>query len=49
MRIDMYDPAMCCSTGCLPLGVVDGTIVFRGSHPARADLMRLLAIEEEVA
>jgi hypothetical protein len=104
MRLDVFDPAMCCSTGvcgpevdpqlvqfaadakwlnahgvmverhnlgqepgafmsnalvrrtlqeegvaCLPLGVVDGAIVFRGCYPTRADLMRLLAIEAEVA
>jgi hypothetical protein len=97
MRIDVYDPAMCCSTGvcgpqvdaqlvrfaadmrwlsgqgvvvqrhnlgqepaafmsdatvrrtlqaegvrCLPLGMVDGAIVFRGGYPTRPELMRLL-------
>jgi hypothetical protein len=102
MRIDIYDPAMCCSTGvcgpevdsrlvqfaadakwlsergavvqrhnlgqepgafmnnalvrrtlqaegvgCLPLGVIDGVIVFRGGYPARAELVRLLSLEAE--
>jgi hypothetical protein len=102
MRIDIYDPAMCCSTGVcgpevdpqlvqfaadakwlstqgvavqrhnlgqepgsfmsnalvrrtlqadgvgsLPLGVVDGAIVFRGGYPTRAELTRLLSIEAE--
>lgn len=100
MKLEVYDPAMCCSTGgcgpevdpqlvqfaadaqwlaakgvevqrynlsqepgafmssalvrrtlqaegvgCLPLGVVDGEIVFRGTHPARAELARLLSLE----
>ncbi|HEX6308450.1 MAG TPA: arsenite efflux transporter metallochaperone ArsD [Longimicrobiales bacterium] len=99
MRLDVFDPAMCCSTGvcgpevdprlvqfaadakwlssqgvavqrhnlsqepaafmndalvrrtlqaegvgCLPLGVLNGEIVFRGGYPARADLTRLLAL-----
>lgn len=103
MRIDVYDPAMCCSTGvcgpevdpqlvqfaadmkwvkeqgvdvqrhnlgqepgafmsnalvrrtlqsegvgCLPLGVVEDTIVFRGGYPGRAELILLLAIGAEV-
>ncbi|MEX1182113.1 MAG: arsenite efflux transporter metallochaperone ArsD [Gemmatimonadota bacterium] len=103
MKIDIYDPAMCCSTGvcgpevdpqlvqfaadvkwlstrgvevqrhnlgqepgafmsdalvrrtlqsegvgCLPLGVVESAIVFRGGYPARPELMRLLSVEAEV-
>jgi len=104
MRIDIYDPAMCCSTGvcgtdvdprlvqfaadvkwlatrgvdvrrhnlgqepgafmsdalvrhtlqaegvaCLPLGVIDGAIAFRGAYPDRRELVQLLALELEVA
>jgi hypothetical protein len=100
MKLEVYDPAMCCSTGvcgpdvdpqlvrfaadarwldergvsvrrynlsqepaafmkdalvrrtlqsegvdCLPLGLLDGTIVFRGAYPDRAGLVRLLQLE----
>ncbi|MBR9988143.1 MAG: arsenite efflux transporter metallochaperone ArsD [Gemmatimonadetes bacterium] len=103
MRLDVFDPAMCCSTGicgpevdpqlvqfaadakwlneqgvtvqrhnlgqepgafmsnalvrrtlqaegvgCLPLGVLDGEVIFRGRYPGRPDLMRMLALAEEV-
>jgi hypothetical protein len=103
MRMDVFDPAMCCSTGvcgpevdpqlvqfaadlkwlgaqgvevqrhnlgqeaaafmnnalvrrtlqetgveCLPLGVVDGVIVFRGAYPTRTQLVRLLSINADV-
>jgi hypothetical protein len=103
MRLDVYDPAMCCSTGvcgpevdpqlvqfaadvkwlgargvdvqrhnlgqepaafmsnalvrrtlqtdgggCLPLGVVDGVIVFRNGYPGRSELVRLFSLEAEV-
>jgi hypothetical protein len=103
MRIDIYDPAMCCSTGvcgpdvdpqlvqfaadvkwlvsrgvdaqrhnlgrepgafmsnalvrrtlqtdgvgCLPLGVIDDAIVFRGAYPDRRELVRLLSLEAQV-
>lgn len=102
MRIDIYDPAMCCSTGVcgtdvdaqlvqfaadvkwlvtqgvdvqrhnlgqepgafmsnalvrrtlqtegvgsLPLGVMDGAIVFRGAYPDRRALVRLLSLDAE--
>ena len=104
MRLDVFDPAMCCSTGvcgpevdprlvqfaadvkwlgsqgvvvqrhnlsqepaafmsdalvrrtlqaegvgCLPLGVVNGEVVFRGGYPARTELTRLLSLGEGVA
>jgi hypothetical protein len=100
MTLEVFDPAMCCSTGvcgpevdphlvrfaadarwldqqgvtvrrynlsqepaafmgnalvrrtlqaegvaCLPLGVLDGALLFRGSYPGRADLVRLLQLE----
>jgi hypothetical protein len=100
MKLEVFDPSMCCSTGvcgpdvdpqlvrfaadarwleqqgvtvrrynlaqepvafmsnalvrrtlqaegvaCLPLGVLDGAVVFRGSYPDRAELMRLLQLE----
>jgi len=103
MRLDVFDPAMCCSTGvcgpdldpqlvqfaadakwlsekgvtverhnlgqepgafmsnalvrrtlqaegvgCLPLGVLDGEVIFRGGYPARAELVRMLAMAEQV-
>jgi hypothetical protein len=99
MRLDVFDPAMCCSTGvcgpevdpqlvqfaadvkrlseqgvtvrrhnlgqepgafmsdavvrrtlqsegvgCLPLGIVDGNVVFRGGYPSRTELERMLAL-----
>jgi len=34
--------------GCLPLGVIDGEVVFRGTYPARRELQRLLSLEAEV-
>jgi hypothetical protein len=30
---------------CLPLGVFDSTVVFRGAYPERPDLVRLLQLE----
>jgi hypothetical protein len=33
---------------CLPLGVVENAIVFRGGYPARTELMRLLSEAEVV-
>jgi hypothetical protein len=100
MKLEVFDPAMCCSTGvcgpdvdpqligfaadarwlaqqgvtvrrynlaqeptafmssalvrrtlqtegvtCLPLGVLDGTVVFRGGYPEREELVRLLQLE----
>jgi hypothetical protein len=33
---------------CLPLGVLDGEVVFRGGYPAREELVRMLALAEEV-
>jgi hypothetical protein len=103
MRLDVFDPAMCCSSGvcgpdvdpqlvqfaadakwlskkgvtvqrhnlgqepgaflsnalvrrtlqtegvvCLPLGVLDGEVIFRGGYPAREELVRMLALAEEV-
>ena len=100
MKLEVYDPAMCCSTGvcgpdvdprlvqfaadaqwlslqgvevrrfnlsqepgafmssalvrrtlqaegvgCLPLGVVDGEIVFRGAYPEREALAQLLSLQ----
>ena len=30
--------------GCLPLGIVDGAVVFRGGYPERAALANLLAL-----
>jgi hypothetical protein len=103
MRLDVFDPAMCCSTGvcgpevdpqlvqfaadakwmsergvvvqrhnlgqepgafmsnalvrralqaegvgCLPLGLLDGEVIFRGGYPARAELARMLALAEAV-
>lgn len=99
MQLDVFDPAMCCSTGvcgpeidsqlvqfaadvqwlaaqgitvrrynlsqeptafsasplvrrtlqsegiaCLPLGIVDGTVIFRGGYPTRDTLLTLLAL-----
>lgn len=99
MHLDVFDPAMCCSTGvcgpeidpqlvqfaadaqwlaaqgitvrrynlsqeptafsanplvrrtlqsegveCLPLGIVDGTVIFRGGYPDRESLVTLLAL-----
>jgi hypothetical protein len=104
MRLDVFDPAMCCSTGvcgpdvdprlvqfaadtkwlagqgvsvqrhnlgqdpgafmshalvrrtlqaegvgCLPLGVLDGAVIFRGGYPGRADLVRMLALADGAA
>jgi hypothetical protein len=104
MNLDIFDPAMCCSTGvcgpdvdprlvhfaadvqwlgtqgvavrrynlsqepaafmsnalvrrtlqaegvaCLPLGVVAGDVVFRGGYPDRAELVRLLGLEQAVS
>jgi hypothetical protein len=101
MRLDVFDPAMCCSTGvcgpdvdsqlvhfaadakwlgeqgvtvqrhnlgqepgafmnnalvrrtlqsegvgCLPLGIVNGEIVFRGGYPTRTELERMLRLTE---
>jgi hypothetical protein len=34
--------------GCLPLGVLDGEVIFRGGYPARAELVRMLAMAEQV-
>jgi hypothetical protein len=100
MKLEVFDPAMCCSTGvcgphvdpqlvgfaadarwldqqgvnvrrynlsqeptafmsnalvrrtlqadgvsCLPLGVLDGAVVFRGAYPTREELVRLLQLE----
>jgi hypothetical protein len=100
MKLEVFDPAMCCSTGvcgpevdpqlvgfaadarwldqqgvtvrrynlsqepsafmsnalvrrtlqtdgvtCLPLGVLDGAVVFRGGYPDRTELVRLLQLE----
>jgi hypothetical protein len=104
MKLEVFDPAMCCSTGvcgpevdpqlvgfaadarwfgeqgvtvrrynlsqepsafmsnavvrrtlqtegvtCLPLGVIDGAVVFRGAYPARDELARLLQLERAVS
>lgn len=35
--------------GCLPLGVLNGVVVFRGAYPVREELVRVLALEEKVA
>jgi len=34
---------------CLPLGLLNGTIVFRGRYPARAELARLLELGKGAA
>jgi hypothetical protein len=33
----------------LPLGVLDGEVIFRGGYPGRAALVRMLPLAEEVA